>query len=348
MFNFIFLFFSLFNYHEKIDLDSNFNYNDFSNIDYCVFNGNLSYYSKLMNNNCEIKIFTISNPPKKYVIHINKEFNNFNTCNMMLISNIDTYKDSLYLITSQKILKYHYNSKNDSIEFSNYIDLVGTLNKNILYFANEIHLDYPYIYGIKSEFNSKRLDEGVFYYFKINLNNYFENKFQSIDYPAGFYWTIATPRNIIHFSKSSYLVTDITKYEIRIFDNNDHLIDKIYRNPIFWKASTYNVEKFKNKHPMEIYNILQNDTTTKSLIHRVNFLDENRILVCYSNTKDDSEKIYDFYYDIWVRNNNKWELKQSDFDIVFLKKKLGMELNSNYNIIDNKLLLPETDEINKL
>jgi len=25
-----------------------------------------------------------------------------------------------------------------------------------------------------------------------------------------------------------------------------------------------------------------------------------------------------------------------------------MELNSNYNIIDNKLLLPETDEINKL
>ncbi len=348
MINFIFLFLSLFNSNEKITLDSNYNYEGYSIVDYCVFNGNLAYYSKLMNNDCEIKLYTISNPTKRYIIHVNKEFNNYNTCNKTLISNIVTYKDSVYLITSQKILKYVYNPKSDSIEFSKYIDLVGILNKDILYFANELYLDYPYIYGIKSEYHSKRLDEGFFYYFKINLNDVFDNKFHSIDYPAGFYWTVAGPRNIIDFSKSYYLVTDITKYEIRFFDTNDSLIETITRNPDFWRACTYKNEKFKDKHPMEIFNYIKDDSTTKSVIHRVNFMDENRILICYSNEKDYSDNIFDYFYDVWERNNNKWELKQSDLGSDILKAKFGGELIPNYQIIDNKLLLPETDEINKL
>lgn len=348
MINYIFLFLSLFNSNDKITLDSNLNYSDYSNIDYCVFRGNLAYYSKLMNNDCEIKLYTISNPSKRYIINVNKEFNNYNTCNMMLISNIATFKDSLYLITSKKILKYVYNPKSDSIEFSNYIDLSSTLNKDILYFAKSLYLKYPYIYGIKSEYHSKRLDEGVFYYFKINLNDYFDNKFHSIDYPAGFYWTIATPRNIIDFSKSKYLVTDITKYDIRIFDENDKLIETISRNPDFWRASTYELDKFKDKHPMEIFNSIKDDSTTKSLIHRVNFMDENQILVCYSHEKENSDNIFDYFYDIWERKNNKWELKHSDLGSDIMKENFGVELIPNYKIIDNKLLLPETDEINKL
>lgn len=348
MLNYIFLFLSLFNSHETITLDSNFNRKGFFDNDYCIFNGNLAYYSKLMNNDCEIKLFTISNPSKKYLIHVNKEFNNYNTCNMMLVSNIATYKDSLYLITSKKILKYVYNPKSDSIEFSKYIDLVGILNKDILYFANELYLDYPYIYGIKSEYNSKRLDEGVFYYFKINLNDNFDNKFHSIDYPAGFYWTVAGPRNIIDFSKSQYLVTDITKYEIRIFNTNDSLIETISRNPDFWRASTYKNEKFKDKHPMEIFNYIKDDSSTKSLIHRVNFMNENRIMVCYSNEKQNSDNIFDYFYDVWERNDSKWELKQSDLESDILNEKFGVKLIPNYQIIENKLLIPETDEINKL
>ncbi len=348
MINIIFLFLSIFNTVDKKNLEQNLSFVELQNIDYCFINGELAYYSKLINNNCEIKLYSISNSPKKYVIHINKELNNFNTCNKTLISNIVNYKDSIYLITSQKILKYFYNPLIDSIEFSNYIDLIEIFNRNILYYAQQIYLDYPYFYGIKSKFNSIKHDEESFYYFKINLKNYLDNKFYNIDYPDGFYWTIATPRNIIDFYNNHYLVSSVTNYEIKIFDINDNLINIIKRKPSFWKATTYKLEKFKNKHPVEIFNFIKDDSTTKTIIHRANFLDENRILICYSNEKEDSEKLFDFFFDLWEKRNNKWQLIENDIDIEILKEKFGIEINASYNIFDNKLLITEFDELNKL
>lgn len=340
---------ALFNSYTQVDIDNKLTYRELFYIDYCNIDGKIAYYSKCIDENCNINLYLTTEKNKAYVININSEYNNYNACGSTLISNIVTYKDTLFFVTSKKLLKYYYNKSSDSIEFINAIDLEKLFSRDILYYANNIYLNYPNIYCEKSDYNSKRLDEGVFYYFKINLQNIAENKFKKFEYPSGFYWSVVKPRNIIDFGRENYLITDITNYKIKVYNYNDSLVDSINRNVSFWKAETYDNDKFKNQHPAKIFEFITNDTLTKTLIHRVKFLTDRQILVCYSNNSDDSsDKLYDLYFDLWEKTNKGWELSsQDEKGVVALKNKYGVELEAQFHIIRNSLITPYVDEINE-
>ena len=206
------LMFSFFNDYRHVNIDSSISRTKNPDVKVCYLNNELMYYDNFIDTDCNIYLHSKA---KRYTLHINKDYNNFNLCNQMPISNITAYKDTLFFIASKEFLKYCYNSTTDSIEFVSHTNLDEMFNQDILYYARNIFLDYPNLIGYTDIFISKTLDKNdMLYYFRVNLQDNSIKKFKKIDYPSGLYWAVYQPRNIIDFSKKSYLVTDITEYKI--------------------------------------------------------------------------------------------------------------------------------------
>jgi hypothetical protein len=245
-------------------------------------------------------------------------------------------------------LKFNYNVLKDEVVFFEVIDLEKIFNKQILYYGTKIFLDYPYLYGWNDAYNSKRNAYNLYYY-NVNLNNINNCEFFEIDLPKGFYWTLFQPRNVLDFTEGKYSYSHITEYEIYINNINTGIIDTIKRNVPNWKSNTYSNDKFNGLHPVQIAETLQNDSLYTSLIHRVNFINESTLLVCYSNSRDENKngQLYSFTYDVWKYYGSKWHFHKEYTDSFKLNTIKNISILQSYKIYENNiysLQLNEDDE----
>lgn len=350
----IFLLTTSYNFFEKVDefkieekesMESIF-FNYFISMDNTIYT-----YDKNINENKEFVLKPMYDKSKnKYYVKLPES---------ILIPNISkdnistaTYSnDELVVIYRTHILNYiKKNNKFELVKINNVNSLFEQDLKSACHFVLS---DENYIVGLEDFYRTYNNDK-YFYYWYIDKRDSNNKKFVNLPIPKGFYWTVMQPRMIIDYKDEKILTSDLTEYSLKIYNLSGELTDSIKRNIPHWFAQTRDVYSRKPT-AQQLYYAMQKHDSTRSLIHKVNFVDANTIFVCYSHKfKDDDPKmIYHLFYDLWVKNleTNTWELKFSDLDDEQLKKSEKLTANSgignNYSWLNGKLLSFHTNYDNE-
>ncbi|MBX3043406.1 MAG: hypothetical protein KIT33_05415 [Candidatus Kapabacteria bacterium] len=344
MFYIYFFLTSLFSKYEVIQLPDE-HFNKQYNIDYLKFNNDYFYYDKEINDNCMISMHNLNNSEKEYYLHMDKSLTNTNSCSKVIISNIVSVQDSIYFVLARKLLKYVYNKQSDLFLFQEFTDLDFYFQKGIQYYANKLYLQYPYLIGAKCEFNPRFPDHN-YYYFKVNLSDYKDNSFKDIAYPSNFYWTLFQPKSIIDFAQDVQLRSELSNYKIDIFDFNNNLLTTLSREIVDWVGDSTDFEfdgitNF-NYFISEKHRII----SEISLVHKVNFINPNLIMVCYSKADSSKKSIenLNIFYDFWKQEEGSWNLVKSDIHKEDIVKNNGKFVYQQYTIITNNLFHIDIDE----
>lgn len=185
---------------------------------------------------------------------------------------------------------------------------IDDMYKSIYYFNRKICL-------LKSCFSCFEQNTKA-YIIDLKKNTVSSHIFES---PIGFPLTYFQPRRIISFFKNSILVSDITKYQVRIYDTKFQLISEFRRPSIDWdKDSNVNFNKkltqLKTLKDLLKYGVYFTEATDKYYtIVNVDFLDDTTILVCYSTSLKSKDISFEFYFDIWKKNDKGlWYLTEKD------------------------------------
>ncbi|PKL85206.1 MAG: hypothetical protein CVV22_09260 [Ignavibacteriae bacterium HGW-Ignavibacteriae-1] len=286
-------------------------------VDIVEINNKMYYYDRMLSQDCSIALVNIEDSTDIINLIIEVDWLYTNNCEKYLMTNICSDADTLIFCVAKKVIKYVYDGSTE-LKLDKIYDLDEIFKQDRLYYANRIILDKGILVGLSDTYRPKSSNKDDLFSWQLSLSDT-NHRFINIEYTKGFYWTLFQPRNVIDYFQGSYAVTDITNYSIYIKDKNFQTLDTLTRKFDNWKANTYELEKFDGKHPMAVISFLQSDTITRNLIHRVNFLDANHLLVCYSDNDDlfldSSHSLYNFKYDIWAKKDNHWFLESSDISL---------------------------------
>ncbi|MBE2190374.1 MAG: hypothetical protein IAE98_13045, partial [Candidatus Kapabacteria bacterium] len=286
-------------------------------VDIVEVNNKMYYYDRKLDHDCSIRLINIKDSTEIIKLIIDGDMLYANKCNKYLITNICSDSDTLIFCVAHLAIRYVYDGSTE-LNSDEIYDLEEIFKQERLVYANRIILDKGILVGLSDNFNTRNYKKGDLFSWQLSLSDTNHN-IQIYEDTKGFYWTLFQPRNVIDYFEGSYAVTDITDYNIYVKDNNFKTLDTLSRVFKNWTANTYELDKFDGKHPMEVISFLQSDTVTRNLIHRVNFLDANHILVCYSDNDDlfldSSQSLYNFKYDLWAKKDNDWFLESSDISL---------------------------------
>jgi hypothetical protein len=149
-------------------------------------------------------------------------------------------------------------------------------------------------------------------------------KEHSFEKPIGFPLTYFQPKRNINFYKGYFLISDITKYRIRVYDLSFNQVSELSRSSIDWDKDSNqifnkaleNIKTIKDVRAKNDYIRTINDRYY--VINLVDFLNENTIMVCWStslNIMNNGNGDKFDYYDIWQLNSQKkWELKEKNIE----------------------------------
>jgi len=139
--------------------------------------------------------------------------------------------------------------------------------------------------------------------------------------PQGIMFMRFQPRHIIDVSNNNLLISDITRYQIKVFDRLLLQTAVLERKPKEWLgASDLGYKRFVTNyflnHPREMLDSLRSYYYSLSLIEFAKFINDSTILVGWNTTKVFTtgllEKTKILCYDIWVKRNNVWTLLAYD------------------------------------
>jgi len=186
-------------------------------------------------------------------------------------------------------------------------------------------------------------------------NNEFQLK--EFDLPVGFQLSYYYPNNWIDFKNAQFLISDILKYRMTIFNSFFQKIDSLSRKMDFFEPTSTNPALLSKK----LYSDWKNEFKYSEELNRtnkielVNFLNDSTIIICYSNNKN---KLFNekFFYDFWKYNNliNEWEIKEQNLsntinnmaDSNITLEKLVGGLVNNYQISEGSIFIIRRCSIN--
>ena len=308
-------------------------------------NDNLYYIIPKTDSVCNFTLKNISESLTKEIkIHIPDSLFTYE-CKRSNISSADITNDSLFVLIYKYLLVYKFSNDSDSL--INIINLNDLFHKNLLYYANSIKIKGNKVYGLNEYYHTKR--DSTFYYWYYDINEPGNSKFIQLPEPKGYYWTLFQPRQVLDISENEVITTDITEYSIKVINLINGKTDTLTRRIPNWKAVYYLTSKFKNQHPAQVISFLQNDTNTISTMNNIQFIDENKIFVCYSfvNNDETSSQLYNLYYDIWERVDGKWVLTKSDIDSKQFsdsnENKAFSKIGNRYYLYNGKIITTHYD-----
>lgn len=301
---------------------------------------NIYYIIPKIDDDCSFQMKNISKSLTKEIkIYIPDSLFTYE-CSRSNISSADINKDTLIVLIYKYLLIYKLSD--DSASLINIINLNELFNKDLLYLANSIKIKGNKLYGMNEYYHTKR--DSTFYYWCYDIKEPTNSKFIYLPEPKGYYWTLFQPRQIMDVSENEVITTDITEYSIRVENLKNGKTDTLTRTIPNWLAAYYPTSKFKDRHPGQVIEFLQNDTSTISTMNNIQFIDDNRIFVCYSfvNNDETSSQLYDLYYDIWERVNGKWLLTKADIDNKQFsdsnENKAFSKIGNSYYICNGKMI----------
>lgn len=180
----------------------------------------------------------------------------------------------------------------------------GELEKNIMFIKVFSDKAVFWKYGYSKE--QKELDSKG-YCFILNFNSKKINKI-ILPVPEGFFFTLFYPPHCLDVSSKYIAYSEITSYNIKIFDLEGKLVIKILRKDTLFNELN---EELKSKFSSLINS--SNISVKSSLdsmrnaffggygvIEKVNFINDSILLVRWYGPKIDTNKWYpEIYYDLW-------------------------------------------------
>lgn len=129
----------------------------------------------------------------------------------------------------------------------------------------------------------------------------------SIPQPVGYRWTQIQAKNIVDYKFGKLVTCDLEQDNLYLINSKDS-IEKI-KLGIF--KNNWTIEnQLEINHPQEFFNLNHKILDSMYLIHSVNFLDKDNILVKYSIPKTFETDLFSiFNFCILSKINNKWIIK---------------------------------------
>ncbi|GEM_PF-5272194 len=242
------------------------------------------------------------------------------------------------------------------IDWDKRLSIYDRHNKHII---NSISVPRPYTYikfvdnklflmesGIySSNRNTKtRTHLGIYNLSDNTLNNY------DIKDPENYQFSYFSPTKFVAISKKCFIVSEIDKYKLRLYDydlNNVNTISYRHKDWVKIDESLYKdikPSKIKNHTAKYYIDMLRPYYFDMSFIRKINFINDSLLLINWTIPIKNIKKKE--LYDIWKYNktNNKFEplkLKLTDkipnMDNKFIDTKI-LPFYNNYIVMDNYLI----------
>ncbi len=282
-----------------------------SNYENILFDGELFFCHYQLDENCKATIFN-HDSSREFTFEIPYDLiDNEYPCEIQEIHNLSYTNGKLFFNNYAKILMYEFDGNN--FIFKKIYDVNKIFPNTNISYVPSFKVINNVVHGLILDYNSSNEFHEKPGYFSFDLSNTLKNKWVQPLSIEGFYWTLFQPRICMDVNESNLIVSDITSYRIKIYDTKGNILDTLTRTIDDWRAVKYKNDDFKYKEPRYYINKLQGDSITTSLIHRVEFVKEDHILVCYSINRDKkSQELYQLYYDLWEKDGNSWILKYHD------------------------------------
>jgi hypothetical protein len=266
-------------------------------------------------------------------------FENLNcTKNSTSINSIIVTDTSIYLLTYSYLLIYELDKIDNQYVFKSEFYLSDLTKRNIYAFSTRIKSHNNLINGIYDIYQTRLNNNSVFIW-QFDLYN---NKLDTflLPPPKGFKWTVMQPKSIIDYHKGQFVYTDLEDDKIYFFKNKDSITQ--FDLDIFDNTYQSVDEHLDANHPSIFVSSNEMQKDSSYLIHRVDFLDEDNILVSYSIPKTiETNLYYLFNYCLVFRIKGEWVVKDKvNPEIIFGDNKNSNKnaYTANYQIINSKLI----------
>jgi len=155
--------------------------------------------------------------------------------------------------------------------------------------------------------------------------NFSKDSLHNYELPSGLIWSLIRPRKLIAFKNDLLLVSDADNYHLRIYDGNDKIIWDTTLNQSIIRTKNVNWSEKE-------FNELIDGMQSSNLIRTVDFLDTNRILVAWThpNKKGNNRGLYALMFDVWYKNNGKWELQYDSLESIEKIKNSRFEYKNEF------------------
>ncbi|MCL2312775.1 MAG: hypothetical protein FWC41_09885, partial [Firmicutes bacterium] len=145
---------------------------------------------------------------------------------------------------------------------------------------------------------------------------------KSLSNPTGIEQSFFAPSNFITYHNGFFAVSDVTKYQIHIYDTALNLIQTLSHRSNNWRdikdcekcQEVMNTVDLKSPNVHSTISKLNSINPHISTVRRINFINDTTLFVCIENLEADYWD-GEWYYDIWKKRNGKWEIDKSDFKV---------------------------------
>lgn len=240
--------------------------------------------------------------------------------------------DSLcFVIVGEELLKYNY--KNNKYIYDRAIKLESGFAR--IEFCNGQLALYPYLLG-------KLYHPAKMAFYDINTMNQISSHI--FDTPKGASLTYEQPKQIFFLKNDKIILSDITDYNIRIYDIDFKLLNQINYKPQSWSFDTnlaiqieseIDFQKFRGK--ISVYRKMP-------IIQSVDLLNDSTLIVCRTSKNEEQ-----YYYDIWQLVDDRWVLlpetlidynsQASNISNLPLSNNFYTYFCNYYRVLDGKIIL---------
>jgi hypothetical protein len=299
------------------------------------------YYTLNQITDCELEFFKYN-----YVSEINEKFKitipevgKYNCANSDgRIFDFKIKSDTLIIRYGNYAYLYKFESNNTNlIEYYDLLEIIvrDSIDKR---FGYKLIIENNKIIGYLDSYNEHTDANNNLFFWSYN---YMNNKLDTISIlqPKGYRWTMIQPKNIVDYYNGILISCDLDEDNLYFVHSQDS-ISKIeldlFKND--WSVD----EQFKTHHPSEFFDFNKNNMDFTFLIHSINFLNENNILVKYSIPKTfETELYFIFNFCLLSKIDNEWSIiKEVEPELLFGNNKCNDKYNYGYyyNISNGNLI----------
>lgn len=283
---------------------------------------------KIDNDEIIFDLFKYGDENNSYKIKFKNTFNN----NKLYFSDFLTFNNLLFLLEINHLIIYDI----DKSELLNIIKLPFVFLR--------LNFEYPYVILSNCFLSSdNRKAESQTYIYKYNIINN-KDKIKHFNNPLGFNYVIFSHMNHLDYYNNNYLLSDVTRYCVLIYNDSFDSVTSLTRSDKIWFNDKNDTNTNIKSNKIKDLASLLVEVSTFPIIHKANFIDSCKILIMYSLPDSTKDVLgYSYFFDIWEKENNIWNLKYKDLvnnpvdKNSFFSPEL-LEVTNKYKIVSSKML----------
>lgn len=283
---------------------------------------------KIENDEITLDLFYYGEKNNSYKIKFKNTFH----YSKLYFSDFLIYKNLIFLLEINHLIIYDI----DKSELLNIVKLP--------YVFLKLHLEFPNVVLSNCFLSSdNRKAESQTYIYEYNYIND-SGIIKHFNNPVGFNYIIFSHMNHLDYFNEKYLLSDVSRYYVQIYDDSFDSVTSITRSDKVWFNRKIDTNTNINSIVNRDLSALMDEISGYPIIHKANFIDSNKILIMYSLPDTTNDVFgYSYFFDIWVKENTIWELKYKDLvnnpiDNNLFFSPVLLEVTNKYKIVSSRIL----------